>query len=101
MPLGGRFGRVSRGCVVLLWLSGLALLGLAYGFDLSGLGFWFWLKMLAVLVLTGAVTMIFLAERKIAAGDASARALIPRYAKIAGPAAMVAVALAILAFSGD
>ncbi len=98
--LGPRFGQIGRAAVALLWLSGLALLAMIHGFSLAGLGSWFWAKMAAVLVLTGAVVGIYLAELRVRGGDGSAAAAIAKYARVTLPAATVAVICAVMAFSG-
>ena len=95
-----RFGLIGRSAVTLLWLSGLGLLAVEYGFALADMSGWFWAKMIAVVVLTGAVAGIYMAELRVRGGDGGAAATIARLARLPLPAATLAAIFAVLAFSG-
>lgn len=97
-PLAPRIGAVGRFSLILLWLSGLGLVGTRYGFDPRAFDLYFWLKLVAVVALSGVVIRISLAQKSLSAGDQSALATVLSNSRWTGPLAVVAVILAVLAF---
>lgn len=93
-PMQARIGQLGFGAVVLLWLTGLWLF--ASGQTLGTVGLMFWLKILAVLVLTAAAVANQLARRRLPPEQYAARA--PVLGQIMGISATLAVIFAVLAF---
>lgn len=90
--------RIGRGAVILLWLTGIAMVVISYP-DPAGLGATFMLKIAAVVVLTGAVFYAGTLGPKVAAGDAGARALGKKLGMLGGAMSTLALILAVLTFS--
>ncbi|MCC6983718.1 MAG: hypothetical protein IT535_10650 [Bauldia sp.] len=89
------FLRVGSYGVAGLWITGLLLLWLKYSFQAP----WqFWVKMLAVIVLSGIVGYVNMLAAKARAGDASAGEQIGKIGPLAGIFALIAVIFAVLAF---
>lgn len=95
-----RIGQIGMVALILVWASGVALVWAAFG-GTAGLGAAFWLKMAAVLALTLAVAGLTVqgarAERQGTQPDAAAMA---RLEAVATGAAVLAIALAVVAFAG-
>ncbi|QKV18441.1 hypothetical protein [Oricola thermophila] len=94
-------GRIGFGAVILLWLSGIYLVHAIHG-GWTGLGTVFWLKIVAVAVLTAAsVTGQYIA---LTAARRDMTAMGPRMALIgmtATLAAITALILAVIAFGSN
>ena len=91
-------GRIAFGAVLLLWLTGLAMVYANGGS--GGLGTAFWLKMLAVVVLTAASAMAQYMTMTAAKRDPAVMG--PQMAKLgmtASGAAILALILAVIAFT--
>ncbi len=89
---------VGRAAVVLLWLTGIAMIAISYP-DPTGLGMTFYLKIAAVLVLTIAIFYAGTLGPKVAAGDAGARSLSKRLGMLGGLMSTIALILAVITFS--
>lgn len=93
-----RLSVVARGALLLLILTGVALVAWKHG-GVAGLNLWFWLKMLLVGGLVGLIVFNTFNARRIRAGDAAAAARAPTLSKI-GMALLAGIVLtAVLAFS--
>ena len=90
--------RVGRTAVVLLWLTGIAMLAISYP-DPSALGVTFYLKIAAVIVLTVAIFYAGTLGPKVASGDAAARAMSKRLGMLGGLMSTTALILAVMTFS--
>lgn len=94
-------GRLSFGAIVLLWLTGVYMVHAIKG-GWGGLGTAFWLKILAVAVLTGAA--LTAQYFTLTAARRDPKVMGPRMAKIgmtASGSAVLAVVFAVIAFSGN
>ncbi|WP_299347952.1 hypothetical protein [uncultured Maritalea sp.] len=92
-----RFGGLGRAAIILLWITGISMLLVAYPNPMD-LGLTFFAKITAVIVLT---VSIFVAGRLgplVAAGDADARAKAKRLGMLNGGMATLALILAVLTF---
>lgn len=89
----GRLGWLSFLAILVLWATGLVLLWNAGGW--TGQNFWFWLKIVAVLILTGLAVRMRIAART--PGPDTAR-LGRRLGPIISAAAALAVVFAVAAF---
>lgn len=93
-----RLAAIGRMAIVLLVLTGAAMVAVKYG-DVSALNLWFWLKMLLVVCLIGLVAVNMWNGGRIRAGDAAAMARAPTLGKI-GMALLSGIVLtAVLAFT--
>lgn len=91
-----RFLQISSFGLAGLWITGILLLWLEYGFRPPWL---FWVKFLAVLGLTGAVGYIQMLSKKMReTGDVAIGAQLAQVGPIAGLCALVAVIFAVLTF---
>ena len=89
------FLRVGSYGIAGLWITGLLLLWLGYGFQAP----WqFWVKLLAVLILSGIVGYVNMLAGKARGGDAAAGEQIGKIGPFAGIFALLAVIFAVLAF---
>ncbi|WP_157932994.1 CopD family protein [Roseovarius salinarum] len=86
-----RFGFLA---LIVLWLTGSAML--AGGPGAAALPVWFWVKMAAVVVLTGAAVWMQIAIKKLEPAQRAARAKVLR--PVMNAAATLAVVFAVLAF---
>ena len=93
-PAQKLIGRLSFAALILLWITGLWMLFGYYGF--SDLSPWFWVKILAVLALTGAGVTAQLAMLK-PGPDTPAK--MKKLGMIMTGAATLAVILAVFAFT--
>jgi uncharacterized membrane protein len=89
-----RIGRLSFAALVLLWVTGVAMVATGPGLDL--LGGWFWLKMAAAVVLTAAAVTVQVSVLALPAPRAAARAR--PLGRVMTAAASLAVVFAVLAF---
>lgn len=94
-PMMSRLGATG---LVLLWLSGLALVHFKYG-GYAILPWQFFVKLAAVVALTVAVGYAHRLQGQIARGDAAAPARIQIVGKTAMALALVALVFAVLAFA--
>ncbi len=83
--------------ITLLWASG-ALLVWTKWHGFAGLPWLFHVKLAAVVVLTAVLVRIRLLIRRVKAGDTTAAARIPFFARIGALSALTALVLAVLAF---
>lgn len=81
--------------LAILWITGLVMV-IRWGVGPSPT--WFWLKMLAVLALTGVVYLIYQTQMAIRAGDSTAAARMRILGPAAGVSGLVVVLFAIFAF---
>lgn len=94
--LGPKLAHLSAGGLVLLWLSGLALVVMAGGPSaLPGL---FWIKAIFIVTLTLAVIGVEWTYAQIKAGKTEAAKRLPLLGPIAGGSALLAMASAAFAF---
>lgn len=93
-PAISRIGDIG---LVLLWVTGVILVFTKWG----GIGFlpvMFWVKMIAVVALTGLAGYMHMLKAKAKAGDGAARAMIPKVGPFAMISALLAIVFAVLAF---
>lgn len=90
--------RVGKAGIVLLWASGLTLVFVKWG-GLTTLPWTFYVKLAAVIVLTGAVTRAHFLGRRIMAGDTAAAAGMPMLGRIAMLSALTALVFAVITFN--
>jgi hypothetical protein len=96
-PLGPVLARFSLIGLVLMWITGLALVFMRYG-GFSTLPQLFWVKIIFVLSLTFAAIMIEMTYADIKRGNVAAAARLPRLGPVAGLSSLLAVLFAVLAF---
>jgi hypothetical protein len=89
------FLRVGSWGIAGLWITGLLLLWLKYGFRAPPL---FWAKLVAVLILSGIVGYVNMLAAKARGGDAEAGQQIGRIGPLAGIFGLLALIFAVLAF---
>ena len=89
-----RIGRIAFAALILLWVTGVALV--MYGPGAGTLSLWFWVKMLAVLALTGAAVTMQVAI--LTFGPERRAALARPLGMIMAGSATLAVVFAVLAF---
>ena len=96
--LGPMLANVSAVGLGLMWLSGLVMVWSRWGGpgNLPGL---FWGKLVFVLSLTAAAVAIQLTYRAVRGGDVAAAARLPKLGPVSGVSALLAVLLAVYAFS--
>jgi len=97
-PLRMQVVNMVTAALVVLLISGPILLWMKYD-GVTGLSWWFWAKMVLVLVLVVTHVMARLAMRRAAAGDAAAGAQVARLGIIAGPTSFLIILCAAFAFS--
>ena len=96
MPLRPKLANVGLAGIVLLWISGL---GMAFMGGAAGqMGLWFWLKLLVAAGILVLAVYGLVMRRKAKAGQ-----IVPAYAArlglLAAPLSVLAVILAVLAFT--
>lgn len=95
-PLRPKLANMGLIGVVLLWLSGLAMVFM--GGATGQMGLWFWFKMIAAGALLAVAVYGLIVRRQLAAGKT-----VPSYAArlpiLSAPLSVVAVILAVLAFN--
>ncbi|MEX0968808.1 MAG: hypothetical protein WD046_00030 [Paracoccaceae bacterium] len=95
MPLRPKLANIGLAGIVLLWITGLAMVFMGGGIGFMGL--WFWLKMLAAAGVLALAIFGLLMRRRAASGQ-----VVPAYAMkigvLASPLSVLAVILAVLAF---
>ena len=96
--LGPMLANVSATGLGLMWLSGLVMVWSRWSGpgSLPGL---FWFKFLFVLLLTATAVMIHMTYRAIRGGDGAAATRLPKLGPVAGISSLLAVLLAVYAFS--
>lgn len=82
----------------LLWVTGLLMVWLKYG-ALDGLGIFFWIKMILVVVLSASIGMASAAYKRVRAGDASAMPRVKMFGMINGLAGLGVILSAVFAFN--
>ena len=92
-PLASRLSDIGR---VLLWVTGIILVFSKW--NIGAMPVMFWIKIVAVLVLTGNSGYMHMLKGKAKAGDTAAAALIPKLGPINMVAAIAAVVFAVFAF---
>lgn len=93
-------GRISFGAIVLLWITGIYMVYALKG-GWGGLGTAFWLKMAAVVVLTGAsLTAQYYSLTAAGRDPAVMGARMAKIGMTASASAILAVILAVFAFAG-
>lgn len=95
--LGPIMARFAAAGLVLMWLTGLALVALKYG-GFAGLPGLFWAKMIFVTTLTLAAIAVEITYGQVKGGDMKAAARLPLLGPIAGISSLIAVVFAVLAF---
>jgi len=92
--------RVGDTGLVLLWITGIALLWTKYG-GIDGFGAlpWsFWAKIACVVLLTGLIGMIHMTMAKIKRGDMAVAARMPVYGKVGAMLLLLIAIFAVMAF---
>lgn len=95
---GPELATVALAGVVLLLVTGFALLAMKYNFAFDAMPWTFWVKLAFVTTLTFASIMIHASFRKMKAGDATGFARAARFGPLAGISAMLATLFAVLTF---
>jgi hypothetical protein len=95
--LGPAMARLATAGLVLMLLTGPALVSLKYG-GFDNMPQLFWVKLLFVTTLTIAAIGVELTYGQIKAGNASAAARLPALGPVAGLSSVLAVVFAVLAF---
>ncbi len=95
--LGPVMANFSAFGLVLMWITGLALVFVKYG-SLAALPQLFWLKMIFVATLTVSAITLQATYTRIKAGDVAAAARLPILGRVAGMSSLIAVVFAVLAF---
>lgn len=95
---GPILARTSTAGIIIMWLSGAALLVFKYGDNLSVMPLMFWVKMAAVTSLTITVILIERTYARVKKGDAAAASRLPKIGPIAGVSSLLAVIFAVLTF---
>ncbi|MCP4380970.1 MAG: hypothetical protein GY798_06055 [Hyphomicrobiales bacterium] len=89
--------RVSDIGLVLLWVTGVILIFSRFD-GLGNMPLAFWIKIVAVVALTGLVGFMHTLMAKAKRGDAGARARLPKVGPFAMLSALLAIVFAVLAF---
>lgn len=97
--LGPMLANMSGAGLVLLWLTGLALLWREWDGP-ADMPIWFWVKMAFVVALTLVLALIHHAYADIRRGNAAASARLPLLGPLAGFSTLLAVLFAVIAFTG-
>lgn len=95
--LGPLLARMALAGLVLLLITGFAMLGIHYG-GFSAMPWTFWAKMTFVTTLTLAALLTELTYGQVKRGNAKAAANLPRLGPIAGISAFLAMIFAVLTF---
>ena len=95
--LGPDLARLSTAGLVVMLLTGLALVFAKYG-GFAGLPGLFWVKMLFVLTLTLAAILMQMTYGQIRRGELAAAKRLPVLGPVAGLSSLLAVAFAVFAF---
>jgi hypothetical protein len=95
--LGPILARTALAGLVLLLVTGFAMLGIAYG-GFRSMPWTFWAKMTFVVTLTLAALLTELTYGQIRRGNTKAAANLPRLGPIAGISAFLAMIFAVLTF---
>jgi hypothetical protein len=95
--LGPTLSRLAAAGLVLMWLTGLALVPLRYG-GVEALPTLFWVKIVFVLSLTVAAVTLELTYAQVVRGDMAAAKRLPVLGPIAGASSLLAVLFAVLTF---
>ncbi len=96
--LGPKLANLSMIGLVLMYVTGVALLVLKYGGDPGVLPMMFWIKMVFVGTLTLAACGIIFTYGQIRRGDAAVETRLPVLGPIAGMSSLAAVVFAVLTF---
>lgn len=99
--LGGvivSFTKLANIALGTLIVTGLIMAWLRFGQAKMPVSAWFWVKMLAVVVLLGVIHMGRANARRAMGGDATAASRIPAYGKAGMASFLAVVACAVLAF---
>jgi hypothetical protein len=92
-----KMGQVGVIGLFLLWLSGLSIIWTRYG-TFSILPRTFVYKLSAVVLLTLAVAMIQVLQRRAQKGDTAAMARMQTLGRLTGPLALIAIVFAVITF---
>lgn len=95
MPAISRVGRIG---LALLWLTGLTMLYTKWN-GIGSMPWTFHVKLTGVLILTIAVSILYVLEARAMKGDAVAAARIQTFGKVASLGAMTALIFAVITFS--
>jgi hypothetical protein len=95
--IGPSLAHMSAAGLVLLILTGVALVAIKYG-GFGAMPTLFWIKMIFVATLTFAAIMIEITYTQVKKGNAKAAAILPRLGPVAGISSLLAVIFAALAF---
>ncbi len=95
--IGPALANFSMLGLVLMWVSGLALVFLKYG-GFGGLPSMFWIKSIFISTLTLAAIAIHVLYGQAKAGNTIAATRVPVFGQIAGMSSLLAVIFAVLAF---
>ncbi|MCB1517250.1 MAG: hypothetical protein KDJ19_06495 [Hyphomicrobiaceae bacterium] len=90
----GRNGQIAIG---LLWITGIALIFMK-GYNLMEMPVMFWIKILFVIILSGASGMASAAARRFANGDMAASTRAAMFGMVAGVSSVVVILCAVFAF---
>ncbi|MCB9994215.1 MAG: hypothetical protein H6873_11235 [Hyphomicrobiaceae bacterium] len=91
----GRNGQIAIG---LLWVTGIALIFMK-GYNLMEMPVMFWIKIVFVIILSGASGMASAAARRFANGDMAASTRAAMFGTVAGVSSVVVILCAVFAFS--
>lgn len=91
----GRNGHVG---LAILWITGPLVVWLKYG-GVSGLDFWFWIKIVFVVILSAALGIGAVNFRKGRAGDVRAAAIAKRASAVTGISGLIVIFAAVFAFN--
>ena len=92
-----RLSMMSRGALVVLLVTGALLVWLKYG-GFAGLSFWFWAKMILVVLQIGIVIFAGINGKRAQAGDAAAAQRAPSIGVVGMSTFLLIVATAVLTF---
>lgn len=84
--------------LALLWISGPLIVWLKYG-GFAGLGFWFWVKIAFVIVLTAALAIGAVNFRKARQGDREAAKRAAMIGMVSGISGLIVIFSAVFAFN--
>lgn len=96
--LGPKLARLSMIGLVLMYLTGVALLVVKYEGSLALMPLMFWIKLVFVGTLTLAASLILATYGQIRRGNAAVESRLPVLGPIAGMSSLAAVVFAVLAF---
>lgn len=95
--IGPALANFSMIGLILMWVSGLALVFLKYG-GFGGLPQMFWMKFIFISTLTLAAIATHVLYAQVKAGNTIAATRVPAFGQIAGISSLLAVIFAVLAF---